>query len=204
QDFTFLFNYFIDSDSFTSEFLVEFLNSFYQHAERVREKYSAQGNHLLFEAQRMIYGGGFFPEFKNAKIWRKEGIDILNKEIKKQVFRDGYQYELSPNYHVGCIEIFLKALRMAQLCGIENEFPKSYVSTVERMIMANMSASYPNGILPMFGDAKLEAWKKMRKNYQRWHKVFPENQAILYMASRRKKGKAPKYLSKALEDAGFY
>jgi len=204
QDLTSIFNYFIDSEHFTPDFLIEFLASYHQHAERVREQYSAQGNHLLFEAQRMIYAGGFFPEFKNAPIWRKEGIDILNKEIKKQVFADGYQYELSPNYHVGCIEIFLRALRMAQLCGIEKEFPQSYENTVESMIMANISASYPNATLPMFGDAKLENAKKMQKKYTEWLEVFPNNEIIRYFASKGKEGNTPNYLSKALDNCGFY
>jgi heparan-sulfate lyase len=43
--------------------------------------WSKQGNHLLFEAQRMICAGSFFPEFIRAKEWRDSGVEILNREI---------------------------------------------------------------------------------------------------------------------------
>lgn len=204
QDQTNLFNYFIDSPHFTPEFLVEFLLNYSRHAERIREKYSAQGNHLLFEAQRMIYAGGFFPEFKNAPLWRKEGIEILNREITKQVYDDGLQYELSLNYHVAAVNIFLKALYMTQLCGLEGEFPQSYKETVENMIMATINASFPDHSYPMFSDAKKESKRNAIKNYKQWSVVFPDNQAIRYYASGGKEGHLPKYLSKGLKTGGFY
>ena len=40
------------------------------------------------------YFAGHFPELKDAAIWRESGINILNREIKKQVYNDGGQYEL--------------------------------------------------------------------------------------------------------------
>ena len=204
QDQTNLFNYFIDSPHFTPEFLVEFLTNYQAHAERIREKYSEKGNHLLFEAQRMIYGGGFFPEFKNAAVWRKEGIDILNTEITKQVYDDGLQFELSLNYHLAAINIFLKAYHMAQLCNMADEFPQSYVNTVENMIMAIVNTSFPDHVYPMFSDAKKESARNMLKNYKQWLKVFPENEVIRYYATKGKEGHLPSHLSKGLTNGGFY
>ncbi len=204
QDQTNMFVYFINSPSFTPEFLVQFLLNYSKHAESVRERYSDKGNHLLFEAQRMIYAGAFFPEFKNAELWRKEGVDILNKEIEKQVYDDGLQYELSLNYHVASVNIFLKALYMAQLCGMDNEFPQSYKDIVENMIMAIINVSYPDYSFPIFSDAKLETKAMMLKNYKKWLLVFPNNEVLKYYASEGKKGQEPNYLSKGLTTSGFY
>ncbi len=204
QDQTNMFVYFINSPSFTPEFLVQFLINYSKHAESVRERYSDKGNHLLFEAQRMIYAGAFFPEFKNAEQWRKEGVDILNKEIEKQVYDDGLQYELSLNYHVASVNIFLKALYMAQLCGMDNEFPQSYKGIVENMIMAIINVSYPDYSFPIFSDAKLETKAMMLKNYKKWLLVFPNNEVLKYYASEGKKGQEPNYLSKGLTTSGFY
>ncbi len=204
QDFTNLFTYFVESGHFTSDFLLEFLSNYHLHAQVVRKNYSEQGNHLLFEAQRMVYAGGFFPEFKDAPQWRKEGIDILISEIEKQVYDDGLQYELSLNYHVASINIFLKALRMAQLCKMENEFPQAYKDKVESMIMAIAEVSYPDFIYPMFSDAKKGSKRNMLKNYKLWAKVFPDNALIAYYATSGKSGKLPEYKSKALKNSGFY
>ena len=57
---------FINSPSFTPAFLTEFLVNYHRHAVHILGNYSDQGNHLLFEAQRMLAAGAFFPEFKEA------------------------------------------------------------------------------------------------------------------------------------------
>lgn len=97
----------------------------------------------MFEAQRMVYAGVFFPEFKDAATWRESGINILNREIKKQVYDDGGQYELDPHYHLAAINIFCKALRMADCNGFRNEFPAEYLDTVKKMIEFYTNICFP-------------------------------------------------------------
>lgn len=204
QDQTTLFNIFLHSDHFTSKFLIEFLDNYYRHAERISANYSKQGNHLLFEAQRMIYAGGFFREFKNAPRWRKEGIAILNNEIRQQINADGYQYELSPDYHLGAINTFLKGLEMAKLANMENEFPSEYLEIIRKMIHAVIQVSYPDFVYPMFGDAKLHSRSNMSKQYKNWAEYFPEDKVIEFYASNKTRGEAPNYLSSQLLPSGFH
>lgn len=204
QDQTAIFNMFVSSPNFTPDFLLEFLNMYNQQANYILNNYSDKGNHLLFEAQRIIYAGCFFPELKAADSWRKSGMEILNIEIKKQIYPDGLQFELSPNYHVATINIFLKALRMTQLTGMSNEFPDSYKKTIEQMIIALADFSFPDYSYPMFGDAKLAKKDEMLKEYKNWQEVFPQNQVIKYFATEGKQGTAPAYLSSALKTGGFY
>lgn len=204
QDQTSQFQLFLPSPSFTPRFLTEFLVNYHKHAVHILGNYSDQGNHLLFEAQRMIYAGAFFPEFKDAAAWRKSGIEILNREINVQVYPDGGQFELDPHYHLAAINIFCKALRMADTNGFRNEFPKTYLDTVENMIMFYMNISFPDYTNPCFSDAKLTTKKEMLKNYRDWHKLFPENKAILYFATEGKEGALPDYLSKGFLTSGFF
>jgi heparan-sulfate lyase len=204
QDQTGTFNMFVNSPNFTPDFLLEFLNIYNQQADHILNNYSDKGNHLLFEAQRIIYAGCFFPELKAADSWRKSGIEILNTEIKKQIYPDGLHFELSPNYHVATINIFLKALHMTQLTGMSNEFPESYKKTVEEMIIALADFSFPDYSYPMFGDAKLAKKDEMLKQYKEWRKVYPKNQVIKYFATEGKQGTTPAYLSSALKTGGFY
>ena len=204
QDQTSQFQLFLPSPSFTPEFLTEFLVNYHLHAVHILGNYSEVGNHLLFEAQRMICAGAFFPEFKDAQAWRTSGIEILNKEIKKQVYEDGGQFELDPHYHLAAINIFWKALETADLNGFKNEFPQSYLDTVESMIMFYMNVCFPDYTNPCFSDAKLTTKSSTIKDYKRWSKVFPENKAILYMATEGKQGELPDYLSKGFLKSGFF
>jgi heparan-sulfate lyase len=203
QSFPGTFNLFVVSPNFTPSFLLEFLNSFNKQAAYIPKHYSKEGNHLLFEAQRILSAGASFPELKQAEEWRKSGIEILNREIKKQVLLDGVQWELSPTYHVACIEIFLKAYSSAKMAGVEKEFPDSYIKTIEKMIVATANISFPDYNNPMFGDSWPIEKNARIKQFSSWSKLFPDNELIKYFATEGAEGKLP-YLSSELPDGGFY
>ena len=204
QDQCFQFQLFIDSPYFTPEFLTEFLVNYHRHADHILHNYSEKGNHLLFEAQRMIYAGTFFPEFKEASVWRQSGVDILNREIKVQVYDDGGQFELDPHYHLATIEIFIKALSMADLNGFRSDFPQSYIDTVEKMIVFYANICFPDYTNPLFSDAKLTGKVAMLSHYAKWTKIFPENRFIRYLATEGAEGELPDYLSKGFLTSGFF
>lgn len=204
QDQIYQFLLFLPSPSFTPAFLTQFLENYHRHAVHVLHNYSAEGNHLLFEAQRMLYAGAFFPEFKDASQWRKSGIEILNREIRKQVYPDGGQYELDLHYHPACINIFCKALRMADVNGFREEFPPSYAATIESMIMFYMNLCFPDYSNPCFSDAKRSSMRAELANYRAWSALFPDNAQIRYFATEGKEGEAPANLSKGFLDSGFF
>ncbi len=198
------FNLFVTSPNFTPAFLLDFLNSYNQQANYVPKHYSEEGNHLLFEAQRVLGAGAFFPELKMAGEWRRSGIDVLNREIVKQVYPDGIQWELSPAYQVATIDIFLRGYNAAKMSGLANEFPPGYIKTIEEMIVATAKISFPDYNNPMFGDAWLVKKEERVKRFQNWSEVFPSNQLIKYFATEGKEGQLPGYLSSALTPSGFY
>ncbi|WP_163174795.1 heparin-sulfate lyase HepC [Bacteroides sp. 51] len=204
QDQTNQFLYFVDSPHFTPEFLTEFLVNYHKHALHILANYSAQGNHLLFEAQRIIYAGAFFPEYKEATAWRKSGIDILNRQINVQVYDDGGQFELDPHYHLAAINIFCKALYMADANGFRGEFPQSYLDRIEKMILFYANICFPDYTNPCFSDAKLGDKPAELKNYKDWTTLFPQNEQIRYFATEGKEGKQPQNLSNAFKASGFF
>jgi len=198
------FNLFVASPNFTPAFLLEFLYLFNQQTDYIPKNYSKEGNHLLFEAQRVLGSGSIFPELKQAAAWRKSGIDVLNREIKKQVYPDGMQWELSPTYHVATIDIFLKAYNSAKLAGAAKEFPESYIKTIENMVVATANISFPDYNNPMFGDSWPVDKASRMKAFATWAKAFPANDEIKYFATDGAAGTLPKYLSHGLTTAGFY
>lgn len=204
QDQCLQFQLCLPAKAFTPEFLTEFLVNYHTHAVHVLNNYSDQGNHLLFEAQRMICAGSFFPEFKEAEQWRKSGVDILNREIDVQVYPDGGQFELDPHYHLAAINIFYKALQTADLNGFRSDFPQSYIDKVEKMIEFYAEICYPDYSNPCFSDAKLTPKKEVLKDYKAWSKLFPGNAFIKYLATEGSDGSVPDHLSVGFPDSGFY
>lgn len=204
EDQTSQFLLFLPSVWFTPAFLTEFLVNYHRHAVHILGNYSAQGNHLLFEAQRMVYAGAFFPEFADAPVWRESGIDILNREVEKQVYPDGGQYELDPHYHLAAINIFCKALRMADVNGFRSEFPAGYIETVKRMIEFYANVCFPDYSNPCFSDAKLGSRPAEVRNYQQWLTLFPDCEWIRYYATEGREGKPLPYLSHGAVTSGFF
>lgn len=204
EDQTQQFMLFKDAVSFTPEFLTEFLVNYHKHARHILHNYSDAGNHLLFEAQQVLYAGTFFPEYKDASIWRKSGVDVLVCEAQKQVYDDGGQFELDPLYHMATIEIFCKALLMADVNGARNEFPQEFLDTIENMIVFYYNISYPDYTNPCFSDAKRRGKDRKLVNYRIWTKLFPENEQIRYFATEGKEGKMPQNLSMGFSTSGFF
>ena len=204
EDQTRQFPLFVTSPVFTPGFLALFLENYHRHALHVLANYSAEGNHLLFEAQRMVYAGVYFPEFKEADEWRKSGIGILNREIKRQVYPDGGQYELDLHYHAAAINIFRKALEMADVNGLRDEFPPSYIDTMERMIVFYVNLLFPDYSIPCFSDSKRASRRDELKNLQAWQKLFPKNELLRWIASEGREGKTPEHLSQGFTDSGFF
>lgn len=204
QDQTCQFLLFCSASAFTPEFLTEFIVNYHRHGVHLLKNYSAEGNHLLFEAQRMVYAGVFFPELKDAAIWRESGINILNREIKKQVYNDGGQYELDPHYHLAAINIFCKALRMADCNGFRNEFPSEYLDTVKNMIAFYANICFPDYTNPCFSDAKLGDYQAELANYRDWLALFPDCDWIRYYATEGREGAPFPYLSHGALTSGFF
>lgn len=204
QDQTCQFLLFNPATAFTPEFLTEFLVNYHRHAVHILGNYSDEGNHLLFEAQRMVYAGVFFPEYKDAPAWRESGISILNREIKKQVYADGGQYELDPHYHLAAINIFCKALRMADMNGFRREFPAEYVNTVKNMIEFYTNVCFPDYSNPCFSDAKMGDRPAEISNYREWLEIFPDCEWIRYYATEGREGSLLPYLSHGALSSGFF
>ncbi|MGM9764649.1 MAG: heparinase II/III family protein [Candidatus Cryptobacteroides sp.] len=204
QDQCLQFQLFVDSPAFTPDFLTEFLVNYHRHAIHILNNYSDQGNHLLFEAQRMLCAGSFFPEFKEAAEWRESGVEILNKEIKVQVYPDGGQFELCPHYHLASIQIFIKSLATADLAGFRNAFPQSYIDTIEKMCEYYANICFPDYTNPCFSDAKITTKKEVLSQYKQWSQLFPDNQFIKYMATEGAEGALPGYKSKAFMNTGYF
>ena len=194
----------VQSPRFTPRFLNLFLRTYRQHADHVLNNYSEKGNHLLFEAQRMLFAGIYFPEFREAPEWRRSGIEILNREIGVQVYPDGMQFELDFGYHIAAIDIFLKALGMARLNGFEEEFPASYVETVHKMTTVTWNLLFPDYSNPMFGDTKSHDKASLLNQFRSWSRVFPDDRQLEWFASEGQRGARPDYTSQQFPQSGFY
>ena len=203
HQWTSLFQHFLDAPAFTPDILVIFLNSCYQHADYLMNKYSTGSNWALMEAEGMASIAFLFPEFKDAEKWKTEAIDRLNKEIDKQVYPDGHQRELSIGYHIGCIDWFDRTLDLAKMNGMEDAFPASYRLKIEKMCEVPMKLGLPDGSNTQFGDSWKGSPGTNWNNLKKWAKKY-NRPDFLYVATEGKEGEKPKETAFAYKESGLY
>ncbi len=202
-NWTGLYQYFLDSPSFTSDVLVAFLNSCYDHAEYLMTKYRTGSNWGLMEAEGMAFIAITFPEFKDAEKWRNEAFRRLNNEINIQVYPDGHQRELAMGYHLGCIGWFLRTYELAKLNHLDDVFPDTYLEKIEKMCEVPMKICLPDGTNVPFGDAWAGKPGQHAERFLEWSKLFDRND-FLYLATEGKKGSKPEATAYALKESGLY
>lgn len=140
-------------EEFSDKDFYEYLKQIYLHAEFTCEllsDYRMTHNHLISEACGLAIIGIMFPEFKMAAKWRKTGIRIFEREIKKQVWSEGAHGELSTNYHLFVLDSFILLYTLMKLNGIKAN-PETE-SRIEKMIEYVMFMQKPDGTFPPIGD----------------------------------------------------
>lgn len=152
---TWLFRAFHDSRAWHEEgFRGRFLSALYLHGdftERHIELSDVNGNHCTADAAGLVFAGLFFGEGNGPERWLELGWSVLCRELPRQVYADGVDFEASVPYHRLVAELFLlPALYRASL-GLE--LPQSYRDRV--IAMARFTAAYcrPDGSVPLWGDA---------------------------------------------------
>ena len=146
--------FFQSSPVLDDEFRLEFSRSLLSHGRHIRSNLERTaiftGNHYLSDIVGLIYLGILFPEFKEARAWREFGLRELEREMFKQVYPDGANFEASTSYHRLVTELFLSATLLAKRNGYH--FSDAYWSRLEKMLDFIAHITKPDGTVPIIGD----------------------------------------------------
>lgn len=110
------FNNFVMSDDVSLLTKARILISLHEHGEYL-SKYSGTNNWLLMESKGFYSLVYMFPEFKNSKSWKSIIFDRLETDFSNQFLDDGWQHELTPNYHIESVKSIAAIQDMANKNG---------------------------------------------------------------------------------------
>jgi len=159
--------FFKDSFLISNEFIIKFLKSLLQHGRHIQNNLewseTLPSNHYLSDIVGLVYLGVLIPEFKESKKWKSFGIEQLKKEMKKQVYPDGVDFEASTCYHRLVLELFFYATLLViindknfkedNFIEVGNEiFGQEYLQRLYKMLEFVLYALKPNGRMPQIGD----------------------------------------------------
>lgn len=106
------------------------LSSLPEHAHYARN-YHAQNNWLTMEMSGLATVATAWPEFKQSPEWLEYTKTAMTESLKKQVYDDGVQTELTSSYHYVALINFIQ---FQELCRNANEpLPGYFNETIEKM-----------------------------------------------------------------------
>ncbi len=145
----YIFYSFMKSPSFTDEMILLWFKSIYEHASRLMHDKTA-ANWLLMEMNGLAHIAILYPFFKDSGIWQKTAITSMEEECKRQFYPDGFQYELTTNYHNVAINNYQRLLETAGAFGVK--LPESMVEILRKACDLNTKLMMPDGSLPDIND----------------------------------------------------
>ena len=176
---------FAESPAFTDDLLVDWYKSVYEHGERLQRDHRV-GNWLIMEMNGLFHIGVLYPVFKKSGAWRQFALELLRQEIDAQVYPDGFQYELSTNYHMVVINNYY---RVAQLCDAYGvTFPAYFRHKMEEMLTVYVRLLMPDGHVPDLNDGSSGPAKRLIGVLGG---MFPDNESFRWVLTDGREGHAP-------------
>ena len=189
---------FYRSPYMTDHVITTFMRSICDHGYRLRHFGSGGGNWRAMEMAGLAHIAMLFPFLKEAAAWGKHAFSVMEVELDNQIYADGFQFELSTNYHDVVVMNYHRVFATARAVGYP--IPQGLVQKLLRLLELDINIVCPDGYYPDLNDGcrgQLADWCKIGLNY------FPEHPTIRYFATHGREGTLPDYTSVALPYAGL-
>ena len=187
---------FAKSPQVSDEFLTRYFISIWEHGWRLRNN-STNGNWLLMELHGLLRITLLYPYLMDAPEWKAYALKRLQEEFSRQVYPDGFQYELATGYHGVVISNYLGVFDLYEQLGLEK--PEFIRKGLEKMFEAYVRISTPSAGTPAINDGS-------NVNVARWcrraSELYPDRADFRWFATGGKEGAPPDYLSTVFPWAG--
>ena len=189
---------FIHSPLMTDHVITTFIRSICDHGYRLRNFGSGGGNWRAMEMAGLAHISMLFPFLKNAKEWGQRAFSVLEAELDNQIYPDGFQFELSTNYHDVVVVNYHRVFATAHAMGCP--IPQGLTQKLLRLFELDINITCPDGRYPDLNDgsrSSLAYWCGIGLNY------FPDHPSIRWFATEGREGTPPAHTSVALPYAGL-
>lgn len=188
----------LGSPAFTDEAISALWKSVSEQARHL-VRWPSGGNWLTAESNGLFTAGVLFPEFKEAREWRRTALERLYTQLDDEVYPDGMEYELAAGYNNWVVREFAGVLELADLNERRNEVPGDFQAKMEKMFHYLLLASMPNGSIPGLNDS---GNSDVRSLLGTGFELFPKREDFQFVATGGKSGRAPAETSHAFPYVG--
>ena len=187
---------FLRSNQLSDRFLTQFFCSVCEHNHRLLDRPTI-GNWQIHQLSGILTSAIAFPFLKDAPKWEEYALAGLMEEFGKQVYPDGFQFELTTGYHWICIDNIRVSLSAYERAG--RVPPRKVIAGLEKMYDALVFLMRPDGSTPNLNDG---GCIDVPKNCAVALGYFPDRKDFAYIATHGAHGQAPSFLSAKMPYAG--
>lgn len=187
---------FYKSDAFTDDVLIDWYKSVWEHGDRLSRNHMT-GNWLIMEMNGLAQIGILYPQFSQAQEWLQQAFTSLEEELERQIYPDGFQYELSTGYHDVVANNYQRLAEVAE--AFDRPVPNSMLAKLEAVCELDIKLMMPDGFVPDINDGNrrsVEQTCHIRK------RILPNNKRIRWITEKEESGR-PEFTSIALPWSGF-
>lgn len=188
---------FYKSPYMTDHVMTTFIKAVYEHGEQLRSFYTGT-NFLYMEMAGLSHIGMIYKWFKKADEWQSFAFDMLQKQLHIQIYPDGFQNELTTNYHGVVIENIEWVLNTAM--ALEIEAPKALFNSMSELFGVYLKLCQPNRKIPDLNDGNC---RDLYAEFTDALKYAPYREDFKYIVTDGKEGKAPDFTSIVLPYSGM-
>ncbi|NOU71281.1 hypothetical protein GC098_07570 [Paenibacillus sp. LMG 31458] len=188
------------SPHFTDDVLIDWYKSLLEHAMRLRHHHR-QGNWLLMEMNGLSHIGILCPEFREAENWKNYAQEMLIKELNRQLYPDGFQFELSTNYHEVTVINYFQVIQLYEAYRLP--IATELVNALENACSLHVKLMMPDGRLPDLNDGR---WLKVSAaaSTPEAARRYPHRHDFLWALTEGQEGKPPIETSIPFTYSGYY
>lgn len=136
------------------EFDTIFLNSMYLHGQfiynHIEYKEGLTGNHYLFNISGLLFVGTYLRGNVDVNKWYTLSMQEVEKEMMKQFFKDGGNFEGSTAYH--CLSSEMMVYSTALMLRNNHPFSEHFIDRLYKTGEFVKEVLKPNNEIPQFGD----------------------------------------------------
>ena len=152
-----LFRDLVHEPHFDTKVMTYLLNAIYQSFDHVQQNYSKTGNHLTYQLEYIMENGFRFNELKAASMpqtgWIEDSVKRTSQLLFTELYPDGMNRELSPQYHGDYAHKFKRYMELATQYGYKEAYSKEYQNRLNACFDAYFSLYLPDFRKVAFGDA---------------------------------------------------
>ncbi len=186
-----------DCPDVTDGELVTFLRLVYENALRLRYDNTTH-NWLIMEMNGLLHISVLLPIFREADEWREYAYRRLTEQLDLQLYPDGFQFELTTNYH-GCVLMnYRTIMRMMRVMG--EPIPDEFYKKIRKGYHLYPKIVQPDGTVPNLNDGNRMS---VKGELYACGEDFPDDPVFNYFRTDGREGALPPYRSVALPYSGY-